>query len=157
MTEWRKIAGYPNYSVSSCGAVRNDETGREMTIVTGKNGYLYVGVCRAGRPKSLPVHRLVATAFIPNPEHKREVNHLDGRKTNNRLENLEWSTSSENKRHAKNVLGKYVSPVRCVETGVVYASQREAAASVGRAFQSISACLRGKQATCGGYHWESVR
>ena len=63
-------------------------------------GYLYVNLCKGGKPKNFFVHRLVALCFIPNPENKPEINHIDGHPLNNHVSNLEWCTRSENVQHA---------------------------------------------------------
>lgn len=94
--EWRAIPGIVEYEISSLGRLRNLTKG----IVLAKqqtSGYHSYSVRRAdGKRLHVKAHRLVAIAFIPNPEGKREVNHIDHDKTNNRVENLEWVTPKEN-------------------------------------------------------------
>ena len=110
---WKDIEGYEGlYQVSTCGnvkslpKVRRNGTGtyiQKEKLLKPSNtstGYKKVELCKDGKRKSFKVHRLVAQAFIPNPENKREVNHIDGNKHNNNVNNLEWVTSSENKLHA---------------------------------------------------------
>jgi len=101
MEHFRKIKNYENYSVSNYGRIRNDKTGRILKPGdSSTGGYLYVNLYKNGIVKYQKVHRLVALAFIPNPENKRTVNHIDGNKTNNHTENLEWNTHAENNKHA---------------------------------------------------------
>lgn len=98
--EWRDVAEYEDiYEVSSLGNVRNKKTKRVLRPAT-KGGYALVGLCKDGKGKTIPVHRLVAFAFIPNPENKPFVNHIDGNKTNNSLVNLEFATVQENCLHS---------------------------------------------------------
>lgn len=94
MLEWRKIDGKPNYSVSSGGDVRNDKTGRIMRLHKGTSGYYQVMLGRKTSP--LYVHRLVAQAFIENKDSLPQVDHINGCKTDNRVENLRWVSISDN-------------------------------------------------------------
>lgn len=77
-----------------------------MKVQENNKGYFFVCMKEFGKRKNLLIHRLVAEAFIPNPENKPEVNHIDGNPHNNRVDNLEWVTSSENRKHAYWKLGR---------------------------------------------------
>lgn len=88
-----------------------------------------------------------------------DVNHIDEDITNNKLSNLQWLTHQENLNYGDRAKKYSISrghKVRCVETGIVYNSLREAERETGCAHTHISGCLRGKNKTCGGYHWEYV-
>lgn len=99
---WKEIAESKGlYSVSNKGRVRNNETGYILKPVDFSRGYLKVSIKNGDRVEvNRMVHRLVAMAFIPNPENKPEVNHKNGIHGDNRLENLEWVTGEENRSHA---------------------------------------------------------
>lgn len=115
MEQWKQISGYEGfYEVSNLGRVRSVR--RTFTRSDGKvktfqgkilspgkktNGYLFVGFSRIGKRKAHHIHRLVASAFIPNPEDKPFVNHKNLDKSDNRASNLEWVTHSQNIQHAK--------------------------------------------------------
>ena len=123
---WKEISGYENiYSVSDTGMVRNDRTGN----LIGQwicHGYLYVKLCNNYRSETKRVHRLVAEAFCKKEVGKTDVNHINGDKQDNRAENLEWVTKSENMQHAfenglqrKTSMG-FVKRVVCLNDGKVY-------------------------------------
>lgn len=107
MEQWKSLKGIvengDNYSVSSAGRVRNDETEQLLKRSLSGTGYLRVVLYKDGKRKQQSVHRLVATAFLENPDNKPMVNHIDGVKANNELTNLEWCTASENLAHAYSI------------------------------------------------------
>jgi hypothetical protein len=100
MEIWKKIEGFGNYSVSSEGRVKNESTGLILKTSIPKRGYHHWIVKKNGKRFNFRIHRLVAKAFIPNPKNLDEVNHINGNKTDNRIENLEWCTHSENVSHS---------------------------------------------------------
>lgn len=89
--------------VNEDGEIFNARSGRKFKATTDKHGYCRITLTKPdGKRGGLFVHRAIALAFIPNPENKPDVNHMDGNKSNNALSNLEWATRGENMRHAKN-------------------------------------------------------
>lgn len=117
MTEeiWKDVKGYEGrYKISNLGRVKSLHylrSNKEKLLSinkSAKNGYYYVCLCNGtGRVKSAKIHRMVAEAFIPNPQNKRYINHKDGNKHNNFVGNLEWVTPLENNLHAYHVLHKH--------------------------------------------------
>ena len=98
MEEWKNIADFPNYQVSSFGNVKNVKTCKLMRLNT-RCGYLKVSLVSKNSKKDHLVHRLVALEFLDNPENKTDVNHKDKNCLNNNLSNLEWMTRQENNIH----------------------------------------------------------
>lgn len=141
----------PNYQVSNLGNVRSID--REITDSKGRTkmykgimlkpiedsqGYLLVGLSDSGNTKRVFIHRLVAEAFILNPDDKPTINHVDGNKKNNRVHNLEWATYKENRDHAvraglldvekvRKHARSFSKPVRCIDTGQIFPSISDAA------------------------------
>lgn len=105
MKEIWKNTEYEGYMVSNLGRIKHIfKNGRQNILKSSDhgNGYRKVYVGKKGRY----VHRLIAQTFIPNPENKEDVNHIDGNRANNNVNNLEWTTRLENMQHAKNILKK---------------------------------------------------
>lgn len=104
--EWRPVGGRLrgwDYEVSSLGRIRS--SGGVKFLTPGAGGYLQSHFCHYGKSIVRQIHRVVAEAFMwPPPEGKTQVNHIDGDKTNNRLDNLEWVTRSENLLHYHRVI-----------------------------------------------------
>ena len=131
-------------------------------------GYLVVNLSKDRSNKRYYIHRLVASAFIPNPDNLPEVNHKDENKTNNSADNLEWCTHKHNSNHGtrpnriskSNTNNKSTSkPVLCVETGIIYASVHEAGRQMNLDFSQIATVCRGyrNRKTYAGYHWKFVK
>lgn len=182
---WKDIKGYEGlYQVSNLGRIkslprkRTIKTERILSPKFNKGGYLEVALCKNSKYKMCRVHRLVASAFIQNPENKREVNHIDGNKLNNKADNLEWVTPSENIRHAfktgliqlselqKNRLGdlnrgnpsKNRKKVFQYDLHGNLIKEWYCISDVEKTLkirtQNICACLKNKQKQAGGYIWK---
>ena len=140
------------YDVDKSGTVVNVKTGKILHQHKDKNGYLFVTLCNNGKQKRIAVHRLVALKFIPNTMNLPQVNHKNGIKTDNRVENLEWCSASENQRHRRYVLKVGNKKVKRIETNTVYDSIKQASEDNGTYIPNIvRACKR--NSTAGGYHW----
>lgn len=168
---WKDIEGYEGYyQVSNLGKVRSIDRyvkhslghvrlakGKQLSV-SNHGDYDTVVLYREGyKPKGFNVHRLVAVAFIPNPENKPEVNHKDGDKSNNIVSNLEWSTYSENTRHAikhhlfvpkvsnlrtSEAIEKRTLKILCKETNEVYLGYSAASLATGVSSESISKSIQ---------------
>ena len=166
--EWRDIVGYENlYQISNLGNVKSLKYGKERILKPAKDGkkYSIVNLCKQGKMKTYKVHRLVAQAFIPNPNNFRELNHIDEDKTNNCVSNLEYCDSkhncnygTRNKRIAESNINhpNKSKQVMCVETGKIYPSTMEIQRQLGFASSNISAVCIGKYKQAYGFHWRYV-
>ena len=173
MENWKAIAGYEGlYEVSDLGRVRSLKYGKEKILKQGKNnrGYLHVCLFKDGHVKTLKVHRLVAEAFIPNPNNLETVNHKDEVKTNNIVGNLEWMSRADNINygtHNKRVAESHINnpslskQVQMLDksTGELLAtfpSTHEAERVTGIAQPHICSCCLGKLKSAGGYIWRYI-
>ena len=174
--EWKKIDGYENYSVSSEGIIRNDNTGRILKKFKCEDGYEKIQLCKNRKIKNFKVHRLVAEAFIPNPFRLPCVDHINTIRYDNRVENLRWCTQKENcnnplsiKNNSKAKKGKQFSEehkqklskvkkgenhprsrkVICVTTGEIFICIKQASEKYGVTDSNISLCCKGKYKSAG--------
>lgn len=171
METWKKINNNSNYLVSNTGRIRRVGSNVDHSVRNSK-GYLITDLYENGTRNTVRVHRLVAEHFVPNPSSKPEVNHIDGNKNNNDVSNLEWVTKKENCRHAWNTglnrpsfsmlgksnpnAGRNGKPFRIVETGEVFNTLKECEDAIGGNNRHINDCLRGRQHTHRGYHFEYI-
>lgn len=154
----KDIKGFEGkYAITQDGKVWSYYSEKFMSPRYDKDGYLRVNLRMGKKQKTVYVHRLVAEAFIPNPEGKETVNHLDECKTNNHVDNLEWATRTENVNYGTRTTRAALAlskPVRCIELDRVFESMAAASAELNVCSSGISNCCRGKAQTAGKYHWE---
>ena len=152
---WKVSDLYPNYEVSDQGEVRNAKTKRLLSLNKRIRGYVYVHLHQDGKSKVVTVHRLIASAFIPNPNNLETVNHINYIKDDNRVENLEWMSYSENsgnKNPHKIIVGKQIEQLDLngnilAEFDSISQAARELHINRG----SINQVCLGKLKTAGGY------
>jgi hypothetical protein len=101
MEEFRIITECPNYSISNLGTVKNNLRNMTMKCSFDTSGYKHCSMTNKGKKITRKLHRLIAEAFIPNPENKECIDHINGIRTDNRIENLRWATRSENSQNKK--------------------------------------------------------
>lgn len=161
--EWRDVEGTDScYSVSSMGRVRSNRSGKYLsTNSLAGAGYVKVDFSMNGNKTQTTMHRAVAEAFIERPDGAGEVNHINGVKTDNRVENLQWVTRSENVMHGYYQLGNNVNPVIAEPKEgngpSLHFKSVCAAGEQGFNTSHIYACLRGDYAQYKGYIWRSEK
>lgn len=174
--EWRGVLGFSDYEISNLGNLRSLKFGlvRPVRQHRHPNGYLLTGIYRDNKKTTVRVHRLVAQAFMPNPDNKPQVNHIDGKKSNNVVANLEWATNGENIRHGMKLYGKqyyasmlgrrgalspYSKPIAQYKDNKIvakYAAIREAARENDWDHQNIIDNLKGRTSHAYGYQWRYI-
>lgn len=171
--EWRSISGFTLYKVSNFGLVKRGSN--ILGSICRRDGYVKITLSEGSKRISTSVHRLVADAFIPNPENKPCVNHKNCIRNDNRVENLEWCTYSENnnygdtqERHSKSIMGhpkflgagnpcKLVTQLTKVGHFIrSYPSIQEASRVTGVNYRHIGECCNLRRNTAGGYVWRFV-
>lgn len=164
MSIWKDIKGYEGlYQVSNEGEVRRLWKSKTHILSPSNSlGYSYVNLCKHGKATRMTVHRLVAEAFVPNPDGKPEVNHINELKSDNRAKNLEWMTSSENQNHGtanarrRTNARAYKRVLQMSEGEVInrYPSLKEASRATGISVSNLSRCCRGVLNTVRGFQWK---
>lgn len=172
MEEWLVINEFPNYSVSNLGNVMNNKTNKRMKLNV-KGGYCHISLKNETSKKSLKVHRLVACAFIPNPENKPEVNHKDKNKVNNNVNNLEWNTRLENCKHKSNglvyksnknrpiirldkITEEILENYNSIEDAGEWASNNKLTINSHNGRNAIGNCVNGLTKSAYGYKWKYI-
>lgn len=180
MEEWRDVVGYEGeYQVSNCGNVKSMtrrvktkngcyaiKTGKMLAKTLKKKGYLCVNLSSHGKAKCVEIQRLVAIAFLPNPNNYPCVNHKDENKENNSADNLEWCTYSYNNAYGEcrkkasesRINGKMSKRVYQYDMNMNLIGEYPSIAEVKRVFgynsSKISLCARGKRKSAYGYVWK---
>lgn len=164
MVLWKDVPNYEGYyEVSNTGLIRSKNGLRKPQ--KSWDGYLYVKLCKKGECKKIKIHRLVALAFIPNPNNLPEINHKDEDTTNNVVENLEWCNRTYNNnygtRNARSAIGiskangkrvmQFSKRNEYIDT---YDSAIKAAKALNIDSTGITACARGRRKSAGGYIWK---
>ena len=162
---WKDIKGYEGlYQVSSLGRVKRVDTDRILKTYANK-GYHQVQLSKNNIKSNKTIHRLVAQAFIPNPENKPEVNHIDEDKSNNSISNLNWMTSKENSNHGTRGIRIGVASGKTrskavkatnVMSGVTlnFESAAQCAKILSVSQGNVTRTLKGRSKTVGGYYVE---
>lgn len=147
------------YAITEDGKVYSYRSKKYLSPYKNKGGYLIATLSKQNIKEHFLIHRLVAEAYIPNPNNYPQVNHKDEDKTNNHFSNLEWITAKDNinyGNHNSKVIETQSYNVFCVELNKEYLNARIAAEELALNRQNIQACCNGKRKTCGGYHWRYV-
>lgn len=164
---WKDVIGYEGlYQVSNYGDVKSlnyRRTGKEHILSPSpfKEGYIHITLCKSGIEETIPVHILVANAFIPNPDNLPEVNHKDENKSNNQVDNLEWCTRSYNLNHGtrkERIREKKRMPIRCYKDGKLVKQYDAISDATQDGFNTgcISLCCNNKRKTYKGFTWKFI-
>lgn len=145
----KDVVGYENiYGITSCGKVWSYKYKKFLEPGTDRLGYLRVNLFKDGQKKNYRIHRLVAEAYLPNPDNLPEVDHIDGNKTHNYLNNLQWITHRDNVRKSKN------KPILQYSLDGEFVREWECAHDVGKIVsKNIYECLKGRRKSAYGYRW----
>lgn len=146
----KDVVGYEGlYAVTSCGKVWSYKRKKFLEPRHSDNDYLQVTLCKDGVNKQCYIHRLVADAYLPNPENLPEVDHIDNNKSHNYLNNLQWITRKDNVRKGRN------KPILQFDLDGNLIREWECAYDVGREVNgAIVNCLKGRTKTACGYIWK---
>ena len=137
------------YAVTSCGKVWSYKYKKFLTPSANSKGYLRVRLFKDGKGKNYRIHRLVAEAYIPNPDNLPDVDHIDNDKTHNYLNNLQWITHKDNVRKGRN------KPVLQYDLDGNFIREWECAYDVGKEVSKvINNCLKGRTKSAYGYIWK---
>lgn len=158
----RDVVGFEGlYKVTSCGKVWSVRRKKWMKPYGAKGDYKMICLSVDGKHNFDYIHRIVAKAYVPNPNNYPEINHKDEVRDHNWYQNLEWCTRDYNLRYGTRLerakasgamSGRTSKKVLCIETGVIYPSTNAAAIALGSKQPNISATCNGRQKTCAGYH-----
>lgn len=153
MTELRDIPGFEGrYAATKDGRIWSHIRQRFMQPCGVPDDYQIVTLSKDNKGKSYLVHRLVALAWIPNPNNYPQVNHIDEHKDHNWADNLEWCDAKYNLSYGKCSRRRH-KPVYCIELDKTYPSMYAAALALGGSSPNLNSCIYGKQKTFAGYHW----
>jgi hypothetical protein len=162
-----EIKDFPNYEINKFGVIKNKITKKTLKNILNTTGYYMVNLYNEGKKKAIYIHRLVGITFLSNPKNLPEINHIDGNKLNNNIENLEWCTRKENSTHSyklglqkskrgkenpkhKSVHQYSLNGVLLKTWGCVMDIERELCFKNG----AISNCCLGKSKTSHGFVWK---
>ena len=159
MENWKAVNGYEGlYEVSDKGRVKGLKRNRILKNIVDSLGYVRVSLCKENKIKAHKIHRLVAEHFLKPSEYK-VVNHIDGNKENNSVENLEWCNASQNRKHAcdTGLAAKEEGRlIMCNETKEVYKGVMSAARHIGISHTMISSILNGGSGTAKGFTFSNT-
>lgn len=150
---WKPIKGYEHLLISRAGKVWTTTYNRELHPILTNRGYLRVNLSKDKTVKKAHIHRLVAEAFIPNPDNLPQVDHIDGNKLNNTVENLQWISPSDNTKKACKGVIRRAKPIVCIETGKIYKTIKDANKELHIPEAVVSAIVRGEFSSYHGLHF----